>query len=319
MGAFVNQFKKAILPALAGLLLATAASASEVVFPGASVAGIAPPAGMTASKKFAGFEDEATGSSILVVDMPAEAWPQLKAGMTPEALKSQGVELSGPAREMKLPGGEDALLMSGTQKIPGGVFRKWIVVANGKDATVLVTAQSPDTAASKLTASAIESALLGMKLRARPSASEQLGALPFVVGDPGGFRVVNTVAGSALLLTEGPLDTVKNASQPLVIVAGSMAGAPPAAQRQAFAKAAFGTVAGVSGLTVKEDKTGADGQGVISGTGKDASSGEAVSVIQVTRFSNDGFIRSILVSREAELAKYRDRFMTLAASTRPRT
>lgn len=319
MGAYVTRLKKAILPALVGLLLATAVSAAEIVYPGASTGGLTPPAGMTASKKFAGFEDTATGSSILFVDMPAEAFPQLKTGMTPQALKSQGVELTGPAREVKLPGGEAALLMSGKQTIPGGVFRKWILIANGKDATVLITAQSPDTAAAKLSDAAMESALLGMKIRGKPSATEQLGALPFDVKDKAGFRVVNTVAGSALLLTDGPLDTIKNAVQPLVIVAGSMAGAPPADQRQAFAKAAFGTVAGVSGLAVKEDKTSADGQGVISGTGKDAASGEAVSVIQVTGFSNEGFIRSILVCREAELAKYRDRFLKLAASTTPRT
>jgi len=314
----VKLLKKVILPALAGLVLSTAVMAADVVYPGAAGGGLVPPAGMTASKKFAGFEDAATGSSILFVDMPAEAWPQLKAGMTAETLKRQGVELSGPPREVKLPGGEAAILLAGKQRIPAGVFRKWILVAQGKDATLLITAQSPETAASKLSNADMEKALLGLKTRARLSAEQQMEALPFTVKDKAGFRLVNTLAGSALLLTDGPENTVKNAAQPLVIVAGSMAGSPPEAQRKPLARAAFSSVAGVNNITVKDEKAEADGRIVISGTGKDASSGEAVSIIQVVSFNKDGFIRSILVTREADLGKYRDRFLKLAASATPR-
>lgn len=314
----MKLLKKVILPALAGLVLSTAVMAADVVYPGAAGGGLVPPAGMTASKKFAGFEDAATGSSILFVDMPAEAWPQLKAGMTAETLKRQGVELSGPPREVKLPGGEAAILLAGKQRIPAGVFRKWILVAQGKDATLLITAQSPETAASKLSNADMEKALLGLKTRARLSAEQQMEALPFTVKDKAGFRLVNTLAGSALLLTDGPENTVKNAAQPLVIVAGSMAGSPPEAQRKPLARAAFSSVAGVNNITVKDEKAEADGRIVISGTGKDASSGEAVSIIQVVSFNKDGFIRSILVTREADLAKYRDRFLKLAASATPR-
>lgn len=272
---------------------------------------------MTQSKKFAGFEDEATGSSILFVDMPAEAWNELKTGMTADALKAQGVEVKGPAREVKLASGEPAVLLSGAQKTPAGVFRKWILIGGGKDATVLITAQSPETAKDKLSDAAIEQALLGVRTRAKLSASEQVDALPFEVKDKAGFRVVNTVAGSALLLTEGPQDTVKDFSQPLVIVAGSMAGAPPAAQRQAFARAAFATVANVKDLAVKDEKV--DGERtIISGEGKDAATGVPVAVTQVTSFSDSGFIRAILIARTAEDAKYRDRFLKLAAATTPR-
>ncbi|MGV2980365.1 hypothetical protein ACERNI_09180 [Camelimonas sp. ID_303_24] len=314
----MKLLKKVILPALAGLALSTAVMAADVVYPGASGAGLVPPAGMTASKKFAGFEDAATGSSILFVDMPAEAWAQLKTGMTAEALKRQGVELSGPPREVKLPGGEPALLLAGKQAIPAGVFRKWILVAQGKDATVLITAQSPEAAASKLSDADVEKALLGLKTRAKPSAEQQMDALPFAVKDKAGFRLVNTLAGSALLLTDGPENVVKGAAQPLVIVAGSMAGAPPEAQRQPFARAAFKSVAGVTDITVKEEKSEADGRVLVSGTGKDVASGQAVAIVQVASFSKDGFIRSILVTREADLAKYRERFLKLAASATPR-
>lgn len=288
--------------------------AADVVYPGASGAGVVPPAGMTVSKKFSGFEDAATGSSILFVDMPAEAWPQLKQGMTAEALKAQGVTLSGPPRDVKLPGGEPAVLLAGKQTVAAGVFRKWILVAEGKGSTVLVTAQSPESAKGAFSDAAMEKTLLELKTRPKLSSAEQVAALPFAVKDMAGFRLVNTLAGSALLLTEGPQDSIKGATQPLVIVAGSMAGAPPMAQRQALAKAAFNTVAGVNDLAIKEDKMEADGRSLISGTGKDSASGDSVAIVQVVSFVKDGYIRSVLVSREADLAKYRERFLKLAAS-----
>ena len=69
---------------------------------------------------------------------------------------------------------------------------------------------------------------------------DQVGALPFRLSDRAGFRPVRVMTGNSLLLTDGPQDVVRDAEQPILIVAQSLQPAPrdPEA-RNAFARAAI--------------------------------------------------------------------------------
>ena len=79
--------------AIAGASLAcgAAAQAADAVFPPASHVGLVAPATMTPSQNFRGFEDRAANASILILEMPAQAYEGVEKQLTPEALKKDGV------------------------------------------------------------------------------------------------------------------------------------------------------------------------------------------------------------------------------------
>ena len=66
--------------------------AQDAVFPGGSSVGLVPPAGLVASSNFSGFEDPAKGTSIVVTEMPVEAYATIAAKFNPEGLRETGIE-----------------------------------------------------------------------------------------------------------------------------------------------------------------------------------------------------------------------------------
>jgi len=85
----------AILGALAWLVFAPPATApaqaADPIFPLASRVGLVPPAGMTVSKSFLGFEDVAKDAAILVAAQPPAAYAEIEKSLAPEALKKNGI------------------------------------------------------------------------------------------------------------------------------------------------------------------------------------------------------------------------------------
>lgn len=65
-------------------------------------------------------------------------------------------------------------------------------------------------------------ALASVKLHLAASLEEKLADLPFTVGPQPPFRTVETITGSAVLLTAGELDTDPEGRQPLVISASQL-------------------------------------------------------------------------------------------------
>ncbi|WP_133773899.1 hypothetical protein [Enterovirga rhinocerotis] len=307
----------------AGLLSAGAALAQAVTMvPGTGV-GLVPPKALPLSKSFSGFGDQALASSILIVEFPAEAYAQILPSFTPEGMKATGVEATGPAVDWRIAGGQGGRLIRGKQTAGGLVLRKWIVLAKGPGSTVMVTAQSPEDKASALPDAAIEAALKTIALKAPPAMSEQIAALPFAVGDLGGFRPVRVLSGSALLLTEGPRDTIPDASQPVVIVASGVGGGEHGdqASRSSFAREAMATVAGVSDLIVDDDtsfeKDGASWSR-LAGFGTYRASSEAIWVVQVVRFAPGGYIRTVAITRAHDKDRLADRIDAVAGSVKPK-
>ncbi len=131
---------------LAGLVFAPLAIAArearaDPVFPGAGALGLTPPAGMSVSRRFAGFEHPA-GASIILVEMPPEAWDQINGRFTPEALAATGFRVKGGAEPLPVAGGE-GFVLRGTQPANGLTYAKWVAVVRGAPGTGLVTVQVP--------------------------------------------------------------------------------------------------------------------------------------------------------------------------------
>lgn len=309
--------------AAAAVLPSGAALAQAVAYvPGTGV-GLVPPKSMVPSKTFSGFEDRNSGASILVAEFPPEAYAQILTTFTPEGLASSGLQASGPAVDLKLAGGQGGKLLRGKQTANGALYRKWVLLAKGPSNTAMVSVQVPDAQAGKMPDAAIEAALKTVALRAPPTLEDQISALPFKLGSREGFRVVRILAGSGLLLTDGPRDTIPDASQPVVIVASALGAiaAQDKDAREELAQQAFATIAGVSDVSIVSQKmTEKDGAtwSRIEGRGTYRASQEAISTLQLMRFDKGGYIRVVAITRSLDRDRIVPRVDALAESVEPK-
>src|SRR5215468_9332917 len=101
------------------------ASAADPVFPLGSRMGFVPPPGFVASKRFPGFEHPDSRSSIVIATLPPQAYADLEASITTEALKKQG--LTEDKRETLALANGKALLVMGNEQDKGLKFRKWML------------------------------------------------------------------------------------------------------------------------------------------------------------------------------------------------
>ena len=285
--------------ALAATCLSSAiAWAAEPVFPPGSRIGLAPPEGMEVSKRFTGFENPAKGAAITLVEMPPEAYSQLEAGLTPEALKAQGLTLMG--REETTIGGKDALVIAGQQSDGRITVRKWLLLARDPTATAFVVAQLLPVS-DPYPEAVMQEALRTITLRPPLGIDDQIGALPFRLGERAGFRPVRVMAGNSILLTDGPKDTVAEHEQPLLIVAQSTGPAPKPDQRAPFARSALFASETLKEFAIERSQGFRQGRAdwhEIVARAKDASSGQALVVMQTIRFTPEGYIRMVGITRE---------------------
>ncbi len=291
--------------------------AQDAVFPGGSSVGLVPPAGLAASSNFSGFEDPATGTSIVVTEMPVEAYATIGAKFNPEGLRETGIEAAAPPENWPVEGAVVSKLIRGSQVAAGIKYRKWIVLIGAKSTTAMVTVQIPEGVAGGLSDADVDTALRSIAIRTPPSLEEQIAALPFKVADQAGFRPVRVIAGATYLLTEGPNDVAANSSQPMIVIASNLNVAPEPSARMDFAKQAFASLTGIKDVR-SDNETSSEADGAewieIDGGAKDAASGDGLYVAQIARFETSRYVRAILIVRDTEKDKYSERFRKLAKS-----
>ncbi|GGK24246.1 hypothetical protein [Salinarimonas ramus] len=293
--------------------------AEQVTFlPGASI-GVAPLPGMRPSTRFLGFENPQDGTFIALITAPAEEWEAISTRYAPENLPAQG--FAEPMREpVEIEGATEAFMVSGEQRLQQSLtVDKWVVAARTPDQTAIVIAQRVPLQPA-YTRQAIEAALGTIALREPPGLEDQIGALPFAIGDRAGFRPVRVTGGNSVLFTEGEDNVVEEADQPVVIVAASQEISPPEDRRDDFARRALNGLAGLENIRIERAETfrqdNADWhEAVATATER---SGVPVVVQQTIRFLDQGFIRVIAVARAEERDTWAPRFRTLADSLTPR-
>ncbi|MFG1464023.1 hypothetical protein V5F77_14105 [Xanthobacter sp. DSM 24535] len=282
------------------------AAAADAIFPRGTLVGLVPPDGMVESQTFSGFEDRSKAASILIIEMPAQAYPQVEAGFTDAALATKGITVesrgplvpdptalpqTSPFREGK------SLLVIGKQTAGPVVAKKWILLAGSPKGTALVTVQLPEANTGQLTDEAVRKSLATLAFRAPPSTGEQLAGLPFKLGELAGFRVVKVIGNTAVVLTEGDKDVVESASQPIFVV-GVSPGTPREDDRGQFALRSLSSVPAVRDIHLERAEPlrigGQPGFEIIA-SAKDATSGADVKVIQWLRFGANAHIRMITV------------------------
>ena len=195
---------------LLSLVVAKPSRAAEPAFPPGSRIGLVPPTGMVISDAFAGFADPEKNAAILIATLPAAAYSQLDKTLDTEELRKQGITLE-KREPMRLDAGK-GFLLTGRQVAGKERYRKWLLVLASGDITALVSVQVPesDTAYPN---NIVRTALATLAVRQKVPEQEQLGLLPFTVGDLAGFRVDAVLPGRALVLSAASAETPKDTSK----------------------------------------------------------------------------------------------------------
>jgi hypothetical protein len=294
-----------LVAAFAVLAILNPAFGAATVYPPGLRIGLEPPADMTLSTRFPGFEDADRKVAITIFDLPAAAYPSLEQSTT--VTNQPG--LSGVKREdFPFRGGAGSLFTAKMQA-DGTTLNKWILLARAadKDLAMLISVEVPDAALEVYSDAIIRKALATVSFRPSPI-EEQLSMLPYKLGQLAGFRVMRVLPQGDIILTEGPADDL--AKQPYVIVSIGRGAPEQADDRARFARDVLSAaplpdlrmqsgesmrITGQPGYEIRAEAKGPDGG--------------PLSLVQWTRFGGgDGFMRIIGVGPKADWDKLFNRF-----------
>ena len=179
-----------VVPLLAAYLASTPPSlAAPAQAPGSRLV-LDMPKGFAASPMFSGFIHAPTGATIILLEVPASAYPDMTRGLSPQTLASQGV-IGVETRSLVREG--EYLYVTAEQPAAAGPFAKFILLFREGPITALVSASVPKTA--------IESGLIEPQdfekilesVRAVPGAAEK----PFALAYTGPFRDTGAFIGQS--------------------------------------------------------------------------------------------------------------------------
>jgi hypothetical protein len=177
----------------------------------------------TASTRFTGFLDEASGASYLIVEMQASAYEEVKKlADRPDALANNGIT---ETQRGILAGrtGEYAYV-TGRQRTPSGDFAKFLLIMRENGVTAMITANIPQTALDDkvITREEVERALASATVQRDTGKSVDLFRLSYL----GPFKEAQGLIGTtkAYTLNGKPPERSngKTAPEPVFIVSPSL-------------------------------------------------------------------------------------------------
>ncbi len=270
---------------------------AEPVFPPGLRIGLTPPGDLKPSRGFPGFEDIDRKVAVTILDLPAGAYAEIDRAFRKQPQRG----LTEVKREdFSFHSGAGTLISARAQSDKGTLHR-WILLANAAAADgldMLIEVDVPDGALAVYSDAVVRQALASVTFRPAPI-QEQLGLLPFKLGEFAGFRVVKVLASGGVVMTEGPNDDIGNQPYMAVAVGG---GAPEQADDRArFARDLLSTVP-LRSLRVQSAEAmrigGSPGY-EIRAQAKGLND-EPLSLVQWMRFGGGGFIRVIGAGRTAD-------------------
>ncbi len=280
--------------------------------PGSHVS-LVPPPGWEVASSFPGFQEAASGSSILVAELPGP-FAEVTAGLTPEGLASKGITLI-ERSDMTL-NGRQALLIEGTQTTAAGDFGRWMLVVGTSELTALVNGAWPD--GDQELRGLIETALRGVVFDPEGSTGASDG-LTFEIDPVAPLRRAGTVANALLLNTSGQTPSA-DPKEPTLVVAPSI-GDVPVGDLETFARQRLGQLPEVVDLTVTSaTPVTIDGrEGVeLTATAKRADDGRAISIYSVLLAGDQGYVLMVGKVEAKDAATLIDVFRATARTFRDR-
>jgi hypothetical protein len=272
------------------LALTLPAHADDVVYPPGSRIGLVPPPGLHASSSFPGFEDRDRNVALLLGVLPPEAFAQFERSDSAEGLKALGAKLE-KREALTLPTGK-ALLVIGRQDKQS----TWMLVASTPALTAMITLRLPDAAKDVYPDSTVRAFLTSLAVRPEVPLEEQLGLLPFRLGEMAGFKIGGVLPGRGILLTDVAADASRDVIEPHIIVA-LMAGAPAeAADRDDIARQIFRSIPNLKDVRItgaEQLRIGGQQGHEIMASAKDPATGTELSLVQWLRFGAGAYLHLV--------------------------
>jgi hypothetical protein len=291
------------LAALIALAVAPA-RAADPVFPINSRIGLVPPPGFVPSTKFPGFENPQGNAAIVLIELPAEAFPEIEKGFTDEALKTRGMTVE--TREPIDVQGARGFLITGQHVTANLKRRELVLAAPLTGVTVIVSVQIADESRAAVSEPDLREALKTVAVRAAVPDAEKLSALPYTLGELGGFRLIRGGPDGTALLTDGPEDTVAAVAQPFVVIGLAGGEMPKPEDRDTFARRVFSSVPGIKEVKILRAEplriSNQAGYEILA-EAKDASSGTEITTVQWLRFGGGGYIQMFAIARRSVWAE----------------
>ena len=300
-------------------LLVTAvcpAFAADAVFPPGVRVGMMPLVGLVRAKSFVGFETEDHGVKVLVTELPADAYGEVMNAFKANpagtgGIKPESIETSAGIAYYTAESARDGAtsVRRYSMILPGGTFSGYVAVQVPENAVKIYT----DEAVRQMFASAV--------IRKEVPVEEQLGLLPFKIGELGDFKNVRTLApGAAVVLADGD-ETSGFEAAPFMII--GLIGATPAQpdDRSRFAQQAATTIPGVRDARITmSEPIRIEGMPGFE-TRIDATSGKdntPVTVVQWLKFGSQNSLRIIGSAPREQWPKSFPRFRAVRDGIVPR-
>ena len=299
---------------LAALALAFPASAADAVYPPGSRIGLEPPPGLTPSTGFLGFQDAENQVAMIMGTLPVDAYEELEKSATPDVLQKQGLIVD-KREDLSLSTGK-AFLITAHQQVDNTTIRKWLMVAATPELTALINVQMPEAAQARYPESAIRAALQTLTVRSGVPIEEQLGMLPFRLGELAGFHISAILPGRAVVLSDSDISGPATASgtDPHILVAAAAGGPQQADDRDTFARDLFAATPNIRDVRITTSEPlrigGLQGHQILA-SAKDPASGSDVTVVQWLRFGGGGYLHLIGVAPSKDWTEAYARFRSV--------
>lgn len=303
--------------AVALLVAATSAAfAADAVFPPGARVGMKPLVGLSRAKSFIGFETEDQSVKVLVTDLPAEAYGEVANAFKANpggsgGVKPESIETSAGLAYYTVESARD-----GTTNV-----RRYSMILPGPAFSGYVAVQVPESAGKIYTDDAVRQMFASAEIRAEVPVDEQLGLMPFKIGELSEFKTIRTLApGAAIFLADGD-EKAGFETKPFMMIGliGSTAASPD--DRGRFAQQIATTIPGVrDGRITMSEPVRIDGQPGYE-TRIDATSGKdntPVTIVQWLRFGSQSSMRIIGSSPRDDWSKAFPRFRAVRDGIQPR-
>ena len=272
------------------------------------------PQGFERAEAFHGFQQESTGSSVMVTIIPGP-FAEVTKGFTKETLATRGIGLLSK-RDVRI-ANQAGLLLNLSQNAYGQEFQKWISVTGDETKTQVVTATFPTSKSGELS-----EAMRAVVLSATPlSTTGDTPSLPFEIGTVEGLVNVKRFAamGKMVAFTKDGRIPAAQPTDPLFIVAPSLGDVPIDDQRtfaerrlNQTAHTKIDSIERVSDISIDRIK------GIeIEAIGRDQKSENELMVYQVMLFPKEGgYILMTGLVGNSERDDYLPKFKSLARTYR---
>jgi hypothetical protein len=293
------------------------ASATDAVFPPGVRVGLAPLVGLSVAKAFPGFETEDHGVKVLLTELPAAAYGEVKNAFTANpggtgSVKPESIETSAGLAYYTVENGKDGATP----------VRRYSMILSGGTFSGYIAVQIPETAGRIYTDDAVRQMFASAAIRKEVPVDEQLSMMPFQLTERSNFKTIRTLApGAALILADG--DEAKGFEAAPFMVISIIGSAPPEpGDRARFAQQAATTIPGVRDARITmSEPIRIDGLPAYE-TRIDATSGKdntVVTVVQWLRFGGPNTLRIIGSAPRDQWSDAFPRFRAVRDGIQPRS